>query len=373
MQFIDLQAQRQRLGVELKQAIQRVLDHGAFIMGPEVSELEQKLASYINAKHAMTCASGTDALQLPLMAWGIGPGDAVYTPSFTFASTAEVIALVGAEPVMVDVLPDTFNIDTEDLKRAIDHVENHTSLKSKAIIAVDLFGLPADYPNIQKIAQKHSLKLIADSAQGFGATLNDAHPISWADAATTSFYPAKPLGCYGDGGAVFTDDDNLADIIKSLRDHGKGKAKYDNVRIGLNSRLDTIQAAVLLEKLKLFPEEIELRNAIAVRYNEALSDVVQTPPISNSAQSVWAQYTIKTDHRDALAAALKDKGIPTAIHYPRPLHQQTAYQHFLHSPNGLPVCETLAKKVVSLPMHPYLSPDNQDCVIDAVRGFQSNM
>jgi UDP-2-acetamido-2-deoxy-ribo-hexuluronate aminotransferase len=370
--FIDLQAQRAQIGARLNEAMDRVLEHGAYIMGPEVRQLETSLGEFIGAKHSLTCANGTDALQLPLMAWGIGPGDAVFTPSFTFASTAEVVALVGAEPVMVDVLPDTFNIDPDDLEKAIEKIKTEGKLRARAIIAVDLFGLAADYPRIQEIARAHDLKLIADSAQGFGATLNGQHPASWADATTTSFFPAKPLGCYGDGGAVFTDDDELADIISSIRNHGKGAEKYDNVRIGLNSRLDTLQAAILIEKLEIFSGEIDLRNKVADRYAAGLSGPVTTPVIPTGSRSVWAQYTLVTERRDELGAALKEQNIPTATYYPKPLHQQTAYKHYPQSPSGLPVSSALAKTVISLPMHPYLSESDQDRIIEAVRGFFGN-
>lgn len=372
MPFIDLQAQRKKIGPRLNEAVNRVLEHGRYIMGPEIAELESGLGEFVGAKHAIGCANGTDALQMPLMAWGVGPGDAVFCPSFTFASTAEVVALVGAEPVMIDVLPDTFNMDPDDLEKAVSAIKTEGRLQPRAVIAVDLFGLAADYPRIEAIARENGLKLIADSAQGFGATRDGRHPVSWADVATTSFFPAKPLGCYGDGGTVFTNDDGLAEILKSIRNHGKGSEKYDNVRIGLNCRLDTIQAAILIEKLAVFPEEIELRNAVAERYSSHLHNVVETPFIPDGSRSVWAQYTIKTPRRDALAAALKEEGVPTAIYYPKPLHQQTAYKEYPVAPSGLKTSETLAGQVLSLPMHPYLSHDDQDRVIKAVVDFFQN-
>ena len=372
MPFIDLQAQRAHIGPRLNEAIDRVITHGKYIMGPEVKAFEDDLAAFTEAKHVIGCANGTDALQMPLMAWGVGPGDAVFCPSFTFASTAEVVALVGAEPVMIDVRPDTFNMDVDDLKAAIDAVKAEGRLNPRAIIAVDLFGLAADYPRIEALARANGLKLIADSAQGCGATLDGRHPVSWADAATTSFFPAKPLGCYGDGGAVFTNDDALAEILRSIRIHGKGVEKYDNVRIGLNCRLDTLQAAILIEKLAVFPEEIDKRNAVAERYTAHLHNVVETPFIPDNARSVWAQYTVKTDRRDAMAAALKENGVPTAIYYPKPLHQQTAYRDYPTAPSGLPASEALSKTVLSLPMHPYLSEADQDRVIKSVRDFANS-
>ncbi len=372
MQFIDLQAQRARMGDRVDEAIRKVLDSGAFIMGPEVRILEEQLANFIGARYGLGCASGTDALQLPLMAWGIGPGDAVFTPSFTFAATAEVVCLIGASPVMVDVLPDSFNIDPDNLEAAICAIKDEGKLRPRAIIAVDLFGQPADYPALRAIARKHDLKLIADSAQSFGATRDERHPISWADVTTTSFYPAKPFGCYGDGGAAFTNDSELQEAMISLRNHGAGEDRYNNVRIGLNSRLDTIQAAVLLEKFAIFPEEIELRNKAAEYYSKGLRGPVYVPELSEGCVSVWAQYTIRTDRRDALALALKDQGIPTAIHYPKPLHQQTAYKDYPQTPGGLPVCDELAAQVISLPMHAYLAREGQDKVIGAIRDFVGN-
>lgn len=369
MQFIDLHAQQVKMGKGLKDAIERVLTHGRYILGPEIDELEVRLSEFAEVAHTITCANGTDALQMPLMAWGIGPGDAVFCPSFTFASTGEVVALVGAEPVMVDIQPDTFNIDPRDLEAAIAAVKSEGRLRPRAIIAVDLFGLPAQYPQIAAIARDNDLKLIADSAQAFGSTLNNRHPVSWADAATTSFFPAKPLGCYGDGGAVFTNDKDLAQCLRSIRNHGMGEERFDNIQIGLNSRLDSIQAAILLEKLVLFPYEIELRNQVAARYSAHLHNIVETPFIPTDATSVWAQYTVKTDDRDGLAAALKSDGIPTAVYYARPMHQQTAYRGFAQSPSGLPISSELSGVVISLPMHPYLSESDQDRVIDGIHRF----
>jgi len=383
--FIDLQAQRKRLGQPLEDAILKVVRSGAYIMGPEIAEFESALAAFGQAPHALSCASGTDALLLPLMAWEIGPGDAVFCPSFTFAATAEVLPLVGASPVFVDVDPATFNMDAASLEAAVEAVKRDGQLTPKAVIAVDLFGQPADYPAIAAVAKAHGLKLIADSAQGFGCTLSGQHPIHWADVATTSFFPAKPLGCYGDGGAVLSNDERLHERMVSLRVHGQavksdieGKTfehdpKYLNVRIGLNSRMDTIQAAVLLQKLSIFADEIAARNRVADRYAQGLSDLVTTPSVIPGGVSVWAQYTIETDDRDGLAAHLKAKAIPSAVYYPIPIHRQGVYSGYPTAPGGLPVTEAKAGRVISLPMHAYLSEDDQDQVIAAVRAFvQSN-
>ena len=378
--FIDLQAQRARLGQPLEDAILKVVRSGAYVMGPEIGQFEKALGEFGQAPFVLSCGSGTEALQLPLMAWGIGPGDAVFCPSFTFAATAEVMPLVGASPVFVDVLPDTYNLDPAKLDAAIAAVKADGKLTPKAIIAVDLFGQPADYPSISAVAKKHGLKLIADSAQGFGCTLNGQHPIHWADVTTTSFFPAKPLGCYGDGGAVLCKDERLHDILVSLRVHGQavksdlvGKTfdhdpKYLNLRIGMNSRMDTIQAAVLLQKLTIFESEIEARNKVADRYAAGLSDVVTVPKVIDGGVSVWAQYTIETADRDGLAAHLKSQDIPSAVYYPIPIHKQDVYSVY-PTPGGLPVTEAKANVVMSLPMHPYLTPDHQDQVIAAIRAY----
>jgi dTDP-4-amino-4,6-dideoxygalactose transaminase len=379
--FIDLQAQRQRLGQPLEDAILNVVRSGAYIMGPEIAAFEQAMGEFGQAPFVLSCASGTDALLLPLMAWGIGPGDAVFCPSFTFAATAEVMPLVGASPVFVDILPDTYNMDPASLEAAIAQVKADGELTPRAIIAVDLFGQPADYPALREIADRHGLKLIADSAQGFGCTLAGHHPIHWADVATTSFFPAKPLGCYGDGGAVLSKDARFHDLLTSLRVHGQAvksdlegrtfehDPRYLNVRIGTNSRMDTLQAAVLLEKLKIFADEIEARNRVAARYAEGLSDVVTVPTVIDGGVSVWAQYTIETGDRDGLAAALREKGVPTAVYYPIPIHRQGVYSGYPTAPDGLPVTEAKAGRVISLPMHPYLTQDDQDQVIAAIRAF----
>jgi dTDP-4-amino-4,6-dideoxygalactose transaminase len=369
--FIDLKAQRARLKDRIDAAVMRVLDHGAFVLGPEVTEFERRLGDFGAAAHVLSCANGTDALALPLMAWGIGRGDAVFVPSFTFAATAEVVPWFDATPVFVDVLPDTYCMDAAHLERAIEAVKAKGELTPRAVIAVDLFGQPADYPRIAEVARRLGLKLISDSAQGFGCTLDGRQPLEWADATTTSFFPAKPLGCYGDGGAVLTNDAELHAVMASLRNHGAGVDKYDNVRIGMNSRLDTIQAAILLEKLAVFPDEIVARNRVADRYAALLGDVAGVPQVIAGGVSTWAQYTIETADRDGLAAALREEGIPTAIYYPRPLHVQTAYRGYPVGGNGLPVTMDKADKVISLPMHPDLDEATQDRIVGAVRKFVS--
>ena len=377
--LIDLQAQRLRLGEPLEAAILKVVRSGAFVMGPEIAALESRLADFCQAPFALSCGSGTEALILPLMAWGIGPGDAVFCPSFTFAATAEVMPLVGASPVFVDIDPSTYNMDAAHLDAAIEAVKRRGELTPRAVIAVDLFGQPADYPALGEVAARHGLKLIADSAQGFGCTLGGRHPIHWADVVTTSFFPAKPLGAYGDGGAVFSKDARFHDILVSLRVHGQavkpdleGAAfehdpRYLNLRIGMNARMDTIQAAVLLEKLKIFDDEIAARNAVAGRYAAGLGDVVRTPSVIEGGVSVWAQYTIETPDRDGLVAHLKDQEIGHGVYYPIPIHRQSVYGGYPTGPGGLPVTEAKSGCVVSLPMHPYLTAEAQDQVIAAVR------
>jgi dTDP-4-amino-4,6-dideoxygalactose transaminase len=363
MPFVDLQAQRARLGTRIDEAIARVLDHGIFILGPEVKTLEGQLADYCGARHAVGCANGTDALVMALMARGVGPGDAVYVPSFTFASTAEAVALVGATPVFVDV-DETFNMAPASLVDALDATEG---LRPVAVIPVDLFGLLADYEAIGKIADQHALWVLADAAQSFGASRDGRRAGSFGDIATTSFFPAKPLGCYGDGGAIFTDDDETAAVLRSIRVHGKGSDKYDNVRIGTNGRLDTLQAAILIEKLAILPDEIEARQRVADRYSKGLADIVRIPATGAGQTSAWAQYTVQVDDRDGVAAMLKAAGVPTAVYYPKPLHRQTAYRGYPVAPGGLPVSDALAERVLSLPMHPYLDEASQDRVIAAVR------
>ncbi|MCB2106829.1 MAG: DegT/DnrJ/EryC1/StrS aminotransferase family protein [Rhodobacteraceae bacterium] len=363
--FIDLAAQQQRIGKRLNDAIARVLAHGSYILGPEVAELEKQLAAFCGAKYCVTCASGTDAILLPLMAQGIGPGDAVFVPSFTFAATAEVVALLGATPVFVDIDPDSFNVDPASLAKAIPAAKAQ-NLKLRTVMPVDLFGLPADYDAIASIAADHGMTVVADAAQSFGAVYHGRKSGTIGLATGTSFFPAKPLGCYGDGGATFTDDKTLADTMASLRFHGKGEDKYDNVRIGINGRLDTLQAAILIEKLAIFADELDARQRVADRYTSALHNMVATPVVPAHARSAWAQYTVKLNGRDRskIANALKAKGIPTAVYYPRPLHQQTAYKKFPCVPGGLPVSEKLADDVISLPMHPYLDAATQDMIIE---------
>ena len=366
--FIDVAAQRRRLGTAIDDAVTRVLNHCQFILGPEVRTFESDLAAFCGAGHVVTCASGTDALVLALRAMGVGPGDAVLCPSFTFCATAEVAALVGATPVFVDVDATTFNINVKGIAGAVE-TARQAGLNPKAIIPVDLFGLPADHAAIRSAAAADNLLVLDDAAQSFGATCDNRRLGTFGLCTATSFFPAKPLGCYGDGGAVMTDDDGLADAMRSLRVHGQGSDKYDNVRIGLASRLDTIQAAILIEKLKIFPDEIDARNAIARRYNEGLNDVAIVPSVPPGMTSIWAQYTIRVQggRRDALAAELKAERIPTAIYYPIPLHRQQAYKQYPVGKGGVAVSDRLADEVISLPMHAYLDPSTQDRIIDATR------
>lgn len=361
IQFIDLKSQLELIRPQIDEAIKRVLDHGVFIMGPEVLEFEKQLAEFCGVKHAISCANGTDALGLCLMANNVGAGDAIFVPSFTFAATAEVVSWVGATPIFIDSLEDTYNIDPKSLEQGIAHAKK-LGLKPVGIIPVDLFGQPADYDAIQTIADENGLWVMADGAQSFGGSYKGRKVGNISDMATTSFFPAKPLGCYGDGGAIFTNDDELASIIKSLRVHGQGSDKYDNVRIGMNGRLDTIQAAILIEKLKVFPDELIARQKTADIYNDSLKDIVTVPHVINGATSAWAQYTIKlpdfTD-RSKLMSDLKELGIPTMIYYVKPLHMQTAYKHYPTATGGsLPVCEMLSERVVSLPMSGYVSTEN---------------
>jgi dTDP-4-amino-4,6-dideoxygalactose transaminase len=366
--FIDIATQRQHLGSAIDAAVKRVLTHCQFIMGPEVRAFEAELAAFCGARYAVTCASGTDALVLALRALGVGRGDAVICPSFTFCATAEVAVLVGATPVFVDVDANTFNIDVNAIPGAIDAAKA-AGLKPKAVIPVDLFGLPADHFAIAAAAKAENLFVIDDAAQAYGAVYQSRRIGTLADATTTSFFPAKPLGCYGDGGAVMTDDDGLAEIIRSIRVHGQGMDRYDNVRIGLASRLDTIQAAILSEKLKIFPHEIEARNAVARRYTQGLGDVVTVPTVPDGYVSVWAQYTVRVGggRRDTLAAALRAEGIPTAIYYPIPLHRQVAYKDFPIGNGGMAVSDRLVIEALSLPMHAYLNESTQSRIIDVIR------
>jgi len=353
--FIDLHAQQKRLKAEIDAGIAAVLKHGAYVMGPEVKDFETKLAAFGETKYALGCANGTDAILMALMAWDIGPGDAVFCPSFTYCATAEVIANLRATPVFIDIDRDTYNMKPESLQAAITEIKTSGKLAPKAIIAVDLFGQAADYPAIAKIANAEGLKLIADSAQGFGTSLDGKQPAHWADITTTSFFPAKPLGCYGDGGAVLTNDQALAEKIDSIRIHGRGEDKYDNVNIGMNSRLDTLQ--------------IEMRNTIANRYILGLRDhVLRVPHVPENVTSTWAQFTIEVAEPAALSDTLREKGIPSARYYPRPIHRQTAYEHYPVQGNGLTHTEDCMGKVISLPMHPYLDEATQDLIIQAVIG-----
>jgi UDP-2-acetamido-2-deoxy-ribo-hexuluronate aminotransferase len=358
MPFRDLKAQYQALKPQIDKAIQTVLDEGQFIMGRQVRELEESLAEYVGVKHCITCANGTDALLMVLMAWDIKAGDTVFVPDFTFFATAEVVALVGATPVFVDVDEDTFNIDPVKLEAAIQRTLKEGLYKPRAIIPVDLFGLPANYPAIEKIAEKYNLLILEDGAQGFGGKIGERKACSFGHAATTSFFPAKPLGCYGDGGAIFTDDDNLAQKLQSIRMHGKGSSRYDNVRIGLNSRFDTIQAAVLQVKLHAFIDyELEKVNQIATYYTEKFKDIVKTPVVPDGYYSSWAQYTVQLENkkqRDTLQQKLKEQGIPTMVYYSKPLHKQKAFEDIASNTNSLNTTGDLCNRVLSLPMHPYL-------------------
>lgn len=369
MEFRDLKKQYSILQKEIDRAMQDVSSAAAFIMGPQVRELEQQLAEYVGVKHCLSCANGTDALTLALKAWGIGPGDAVFVPDFTFFSSAEVVSLEGATPIFVDVCEDTFNIDPEDLDLTIKQTLEEGKLAPKVIVAVDLFGLPADYARIRQIADKYGLMILEDGAQGFGGSCNGRRACSFGDIATTSFFPAKPLGCYGDGGSVFTDNDDWAALIASYRVHGKGSDKYDNVRIGLNSRLDTIQAAILQVKLKAFKDyELDAVNDAAERYTTLLRDTVATPVIPEGFKSSWAQYTIKLKdaaERDMLQASLKAAGIPAMIYYRTPMHQQTAFAGIETRP--CPTATSLCSHVLSLPMHPYLTEKDIDTICSAIK------
>jgi UDP-2-acetamido-2-deoxy-ribo-hexuluronate aminotransferase len=356
MQFIDLKAQYDVVKDEIRSQLDNVMENQAFIQGPEVHEFEQKMAAYCGAKRVITCANGTDALQLAMMALGIGRGDAVFVPSFTYTATAEVILLLGAQPVFVDSDPVTFNIDYDSAEAAVQQVNANGEWRPAALLTVDLFGQPVDYHKARQLADRHGLAFISDAAQGFGASFGGARIGSGlADITTTSFFPAKPLGCYGDGGAVFTDNDEWADTIRSISLHGKGKEKYDVVRVGVNSRLDTLQAAILLAKLEIFGQELEKRHEIAAKYSELLAGHVATPLLPNQGDRfAWAQYTIKVPNRDAMQARLRTDGIPSNVYYPRPMHLQPAYLTFGGGEGALPVAEQLSQEVLSLPMHPYL-------------------
>ena len=368
--FIDLAAQRRRLGKSVDEAVSRVLAHCQFINGPEVTQLEAQLAAFSGARHVVTCASGTDALLMVLMAKGVGRGDAVLCPSFTFCATGEAVALTGATPVFVDVDEATFNMDVNSLKRGI-ATAIKLGLKPRAVIPVDLFGQSADHDAIGAIAEAEGMFVLDDAAQAFGASYKGRRLGTFGLVTATSFFPAKPLGCFGDGGAIFTDDAELAATLRSVRVHGQGSDKYDNVRLGLTGRLDTMQAAILIEKLKIFEDEIAARNKVAERYGRGLGNIVTVPHVASGGTSVWAQYTIrlpKGSDRDGFAATLKAQGIPTAIYYPKSMHQQTAYRDFPVADGGLPASERLSDDAISLPMHAYLDEPTQERVIKAVRG-----
>ncbi|MBD3347062.1 MAG: aminotransferase class I/II-fold pyridoxal phosphate-dependent enzyme [Chitinivibrionales bacterium] len=376
MQFIDLKAQQALIETSLKKRIETVLSHGKYIMGPEIFELEEKLANYCGVKHCVCCSSGTDALLLALMAYDIGPGDAVFTTPFTFIATAEVISLLGATPVFVDINPETFNIDAGKLQQAIADVTSGKKsspgapegLKPRGVIPVDIFGCPAEYDTIGKVARENNLFVLEDACQSFGARYKNKRACSLGDMAATSFFPAKPLGCYGDGGAVFLNDDALSEKITSIRIHGQGSNKYDNVRIGLNGRMDTMQAAVLLCKLDLFDKELENRQGVAHRYGEALSGGFTLQTVPEHSMSAWAQYAIVSDNRDEIIGKLKAANIPAAIYYPKPLHLQDAFSLLGHTKGDFPVSESIADRIFSVPFHPYLEKEDQQRIIKAIRG-----
>lgn len=368
--FIDLAAQQKRLGNSIQKSIENVLAHGRYVMGPEIDELEEKLAKFAGSKYVLSCASGTDALFMALLIKGVGLGDAVIVPTFTFVATAEAVVLAGATPIFADINEDTYNMDVESLKKAI-NVAKEKGLNLKGIITVDLFGLPADYDVISKVAKDNGLFLLDDACQGFGASYKGKRMGSVGDLTATSFFPAKPLGCYGDGGAVFCDSAEELEVLKSVRVHGgSGANKYDNVRIGITGRCDSIQAAVLLQKLTIFEDELNARQNVAKKYNDGLKDVVKVPTIPEGCFSAWAQYTIAAENRDELGAFLmKEKGVPSASYYPIPLHMQTAYKHFPKASEKLPVSEKVCNLVISLPMHPYLENDEQEYIIESVKDF----
>lgn len=372
MQFIDLKSQYAQIKEQVNKGIDGVLEHGRYVFGPEIDELEKRLAEYVGTKHALACSSGTDALLMPLMAWGIGPGDVVFTTPFSFVATSEVISLVGATAVFVDIDEKTYNIDPVKLEAAVEKVKAEGKLKPKAVIPVDLFGLPAELHKIEAIAEKHNLMVLEDAAQGFGGSLDGKKAGSFGHAGATSFFPAKPLGCYGDGGAVFTDDDELIEKLKSIRVHGMSATeRYDNVNIGLNARMDSIQAAILLTKLDIFPGELVKRNNVASRYSANLGNSVVTPFVPGGYYSCWAQYSVLAKdaaHREELRNKLQEQGIPTAVYYPIPLHLQTAYSYLGYKKGDMPVCEGISERIFSLPMHPYLTEEEIDKICEVIKG-----
>jgi len=370
MQFIDLAAQQKRIRPQLEERIKKVLDHGQYILGPEIHELEEKLAAFVNMPYAISVASGTDALLMPLMVEKIGSGNAVFTSTFTFIATAEVIELLGATPVFVDIDPETFNIDPLKLEEAIQRVISEKKLTPRGIIPVDLFGQPADYKAIQSIADKYGLFVLEDAAQSFGASQNGKKAGALASVAATSFFPAKPLGCYGDGGMIFTDEKDICEQLLSIRVHGQGIDKYTNVRVGINGRMDSMQAAVLLAKMEIFAEEIQLRQEVAARYERLLDGIVKVPKVLEENISAWAQYSVLHPRRERLIGKLREQGIPTAIYYPIPLHRQEAFAHLGYGKNDFPIAERIAGEIFSLPMHPYLLPGEQERICALIESSQ---
>lgn len=365
--FVDLKTQYARLKPQIAEAIQDVLDDGHYIMGPAVSTLEAELADYCGVRHAISCSSGTDAILMPMIAYGIGPGDAVFVPSFTFTASAEAIILVGASPVFVDVEADSFNLDLDDLEAKIAATRAGGKLSPRAILAVDLFGLPADWDELNTLADQENLNLIADAAQSFGGVYDGKRVGALAPVSSTSFFPAKPLGCYGDGGAIMTDDDELAELLRSIRVHGQGADRYEIARIGINGRLDSIQAAILSVKLPILDDELAARDHLASVYDEGLKNAVTIPKRIPGRQSAWAQYTVKTDRRAEIQTALNEAGIPSAIYYPKPMHLQEPYLPYGSGEGSLPVSETICHQVMSLPMHPYLPDDDARRIAEVVR------
>jgi len=368
--FIDLKAQQQKIYSRIMEKIKAVLAHGQYILGPEVKEFEEHLADYVGVRHAITCSSGTDALLMVLLAKGVGPGDAIFTTPFTFIATAEVVQLLGATPVFVDIDPQTYNLNPAALADTLINFGKRSQVKGlepRGIIAVDLFGQPADYHRINAVARDWGLFVMEDAAQSFGATYHGKKAGALAETAATSFFPAKPLGGYGDGGAVFTDDDDLAAILKSIRNHGQGIDRYDNVRLGINGRLDTLQAAILLAKLEIFDQEVMARQEIARRYNDGLGDILAVPEVAPGCTSVWAQYSVESEARAAIQARLAEAGVPTAIYYPKPLHLQEVFRGLGYKPGDFPVSTAAAQRIFSLPMHPYLEPTHQERIIRLIR------
>jgi len=368
MEFIDLKYQQSLIRDQIRETIDKILNHGQFIMGPEIKTLEKELADYTDRRFCISCSSGTDALYMALLANDIGPGDLVFTTPFTFVATAEVISLIGATPIFVDINPDTFNIDPDQLEQVISNNQNKGI--PKAVISVDIFGLPADYDKLNKISQNHDLILIEDAAQSFGAEYKGNKACSFGHLATTSFFPAKPLGCYGDGGAIFTNDENIREKLLSIRVHGQGNDKYENVRLGINGRLDTLQAGILLEKLKIFPNEVIRRQRVAQLYNKYLEDSVIPQVIPEGYLSAWAQYSVLTENSDIrsnIQQALKSNNIPTAVYYKTPLHLQKAFTNLGYKKGDLPISEDISNRIFSLPMHPYLTKEDIIHISSAVK------